>query len=359
MLKNVHLWLPQYIAQTLALRKKAPAPRHILFCFVDHFEPDWNEADIGLQRKRIDTWMEQYPAVADRHKDADGKYPQHTFFYPAEMYLAEHLDKLSELCRAGFGETEIHLHHDGDTAVTLKEKLIRAREDFLRHGLIGKDRGTGDPAYAFIHGNWALNNSRPDGCWCGVDNESGVLAETGCYADFTYPSAPSDTQPVTINRIYYDVHQGRKSHDTGQEVAAGQAVNGKLMLIQGPLCLNWKNRKGGLIPRIENSDVTGNNPPGKDRVDLWVSRNICVKGREEWIFVKVHTHGAVERNSGALLGRPMDGMLTYLEEKYNDGREHILHYVTAREMYNIAKAAEAGLSGDPNEYRDYLIVNNF
>src|SRR5262249_32297077 len=32
-----------------------------------------------------------------------------------------------------------------------------------------------------------------------------------------------------------------------------------------------------------------------------------------------------------------------------------LHFVTAREAYNIVKAAEAGHSGNPNDYRDYLI----
>src|SRR5262249_39602993 len=33
-----------------------------------------------------------------------------------------------------------------------------------------------------------------------------------------------------------------------------------------------------------------------------------------------------------------------------------LHFVTAREAYNIVKAAEAGLSGNPNDYRDYEIL---
>jgi hypothetical protein len=31
----------------------------------------------------------------------------------------------------------------------------------------------------------------------------------------------------------------------------------------------------------------------------------------------------------------------------------VLHYVTAREVYNIIKAAEAGLTGSPHDYRDY------
>lgn len=54
-----------------------------------------------------------------------------------------------------------------------------------------------------------------------------------------------------------------------------------------------------------------------------------------------------------LLGAPIDAMHSYLEERYNDGREYALHYVTAREMYNIARAAEAGKAGDPNQYRDF------
>ena len=45
-----------------------------------------------------------------------------------------------------------------------------------------------------------------------------------------------------------------------------------------------------------------------------------------------------------------------LTRNYNDGKEWILHYVTAREMYNIAIAAMEGKSGDPNEYRDYRLT---
>lgn len=34
------------------------------------------------------------------------------------------------------------------------------------------------------------------------------------------------------------------------------------------------------------------------------------------------------------------------------------HYVTAREMYNLAKAAEAGFAGSVEEARDFLILSN-
>ena len=129
-----------------------------------------------------------------------------------------------------------------------------------------------------------------------------------------------------------------------------------MLIIQGPLALNWKRRKLGIFPKIENSEITKANPPRKDRIDLWVEQGICVKGREDWIFIKVHTHGAQEKNFDCMLGKPMHNMHNYLETKYNDGVNYKLHYVTAREMYNIIKAAEAGEKGEPGEYRDYKLV---
>ncbi len=57
--------------------------------------------------------------------------------------------------------------------------------------------------YAFIHGNWCLANARPDGRWCGVDDELPLLFDTGCYADFTFPAAPDPSQPPIVNQIYW------------------------------------------------------------------------------------------------------------------------------------------------------------
>ncbi|MCA9398827.1 MAG: hypothetical protein KC618_03690, partial [Candidatus Omnitrophica bacterium] len=211
--------------------------------------------------------------------------------------------------------------------------------------------------FAFIHGNWALNNSRKDGRWCGVNNEAKVLREAGCYADFTYPSAPSDTQPGKINSIYYNTSNARqpKSHNKGIDAEVGKFTEADLLIVQGPLTLNWKNRSRGVFPRIENGDLSGANPPTPERVDLWVRQHIHVKGKEDWVFIKVHTHGAPEKNAFTLLGDPMDTMFSYFEENYNDGTNYCLHYVCAREMYNIIKAAEAGERGNPGEYRDYMI----
>ena len=51
----------------------------------------------------------------------------------------------------------------------------------------------------------------------------------------------------------------------------------------------------------------------------------------------------------------MDEAFGYLETAYNDGSAYVLHYVTARELYNIIRAAEAGEVGDPDDYRNYSI----
>ena len=90
-------------------------------------------------------------------------------------------------------------------------------------------------------------------------------------------------------------------------------------------------------------------------MDYWVDTGIHVDGRPEWVFVKVHTHGAPEREAETLLGDAAREMHQHLSEKYNDGQRFSLHYVSAREMYNIAMAAQAGMSGNPGEFRDYVL----
>jgi hypothetical protein len=329
-----------------------------MFCMVDHYEPEWGGAPIGTRLARIERWVTEYAALAGRHRDADGRPPRYTFFYPAEAYHPELLDRLAGLCRAGFGEVELHMHHDGDTPETLRAKLDEAVRAFARHGLLSRERGTGAVRFAFIHGNWALNNSRRDGRWCGVNDELSVLRAAGCYADFTMPSAPSETQTRKINSLYYAGGEpGRpKAHDTGRDAEAGVNPDGALLLVQGPLTLNWRRRKWGVVPRIENGELTGANPPTPHRVALWVREAISVRGRPDWIFVKIFSHGAKPSNTDVLLGPPMDRLFTHLETAYNDGRECRLHYVTARELVNIVRAAERNAPGEPGAYRDDALV---
>ncbi|MGB0134616.1 hypothetical protein [Dokdonella sp.] len=354
--RNMQIWLRSYLARPA--RPKTSGPVHVMFCFVDHFEPMWGGADLAAQRLRVDRWCHDYRAMAGRHRDADGRHPQHGFFYPEEEYVEEHLEKIAALCADGYGEIEIHLHHDNDTPENFCTSMRRFCNTLHeKHGALVRDPRTGELAFAFIHGNWSLDNSRADGRWCGINNELILLRELGCYADFTLPSAPSDTQTSTVNSIYYatDDPKRPKSHDKGEPVHVGGKTVGDLMIVQGPLALNWRSRRFGIIPRIENSDVRRSCPPTPERVDAWIETGIHVEGRPEWVFVKIHTHGTQEGDMDTLLGAEMDAMHEHLETRYNDGENYVLHYVTAREVYNIIKAAEAGKHGDPAQYRDYIL----
>jgi hypothetical protein len=356
--KNLHLWLPAYIKQSFSNHSASHKPIHILFTIVDHFEPYWNGASKDLAHKRVKAWLERLPSILGKFKDADDTSPKHTFFYPEEEYEYECLNMLKDICRQGFGDVEIHLHHDNDTSERLKTKLISfKRVLYERHGLLRRGQETREIMYGFIHGNWALANSRKDGRWCGVNNELRILKDTGCYADFTMPSAPSETQSRKINSIYYGINKPDRprSHDTGIDVEVKKSSEGgELMIIQGPLTLNWSSRKWKIFPRTENGDISFDTPPTPERINLWIDRHIHVKGRPEWVIVKVHTHGAQERNTEMFFNGGFETLYSYLEDRYNDGVNYSLHYVSAWELYNMIKAAESGEMGNPSLYRNYL-----
>ena len=351
MIKALDLWLPAYLRREQTEWQNGTR-RDVLLCFCDHFEPFHNngkkEALACVQR-----WQTDFPKLTEPFRDADGIRPKHTFFYPIEQYDPEVLEKLAELCRGSGCETELHLHHDRDNAENLRRTLERGKENLARHGLLARDR-EGLMRYGFIHGNWALDNSPPHDLHCGVRNELAVLNETGCYADFTMPSAPSRTQTRIINSLYYATATDHpKSHDSGIPSAVGKKGAGDLLLVQGPLGLNWNKYKLGFLPGIENGDLTGKNPPTLRRLRLWLDLNIHVQGRPEWLFVKLHTHGAVPPNLAMCLGAKMQRFHSELAHFARENHGFNFHYVSARELVNILHAAEDGHSGDPGQFRDY------
>ncbi|HQY82687.1 MAG TPA: hypothetical protein PK818_07895, partial [Thermomonas sp.] len=157
--RNMHIWIVDYLRRPA--RPPVDGPTHVMFCFVDHFEPMWGKADADTQHRRVERWCRDYRALASRHRDADGRPPQHTFFYPEEEYVPELLDQLAALCGEGYGEIEVHLHHDNDTEANFRTSVARFR-DLLhaRHGALPRDPASGELRFGFIHGNWCLDNSR-------------------------------------------------------------------------------------------------------------------------------------------------------------------------------------------------------
>lgn len=350
MLRALDKWLVPY------LRRKIPETDEavdVIMAVCDHFEPLHHSDKAGAIR-RIQTWVEKFPGIVNAYQDVDNQPPKHTFFYPVEQYDSDLLGPLAELCHRTKSEVEIHLHHDQASPEATEEALERGRIDLAKHGLLSEDE-LGAIRYAFIHGDWALNNSHPEGRGCGVEREIPILRQTGCYADFTMPSAPSSTQTRRVNTIAYACDlPGRRALDESEAARVDSELRrrdntSELLMIPGSLALNWKHRKWGIIPRIENGDITGVNPPTMRRLQLAQNQRISVAGKPNWVFVKFHTHGGIEKNFDMLLGEPM----RQFHESIANCKNIRVHYATAREMANMVHAAEDGCEGSPNDFRDY------
>ncbi len=277
---------------------------------------------------------DKWPRIADdAPRDAAGQRSQYSFFYPQEEYQRDLLDGLAEIVRLGIGDVEVHLHHENE----LRDSFIRKITDYCcrltcDHGLLRQQDGR--TVFGFIHGNWALDNSRPDGKWCGLNGEIALLRDLGCYADFTMPSIPSATQGRVINQIYWCTNNQDnlpKSFDHGIEATVGGGKHGDLLMITGPTGLRFGER---LMPRVETGEIAGYDLPTPSRVRRWFDLAPTIG---EDIFLKLYTHGAQERNLEPLLNGSLSGLFCWLADEA--ARRNIdIHWATAWQMYQAADA---------------------
>jgi len=273
-------WFPGHVMNSL---RPTSRPTHILFCLVDHYEPGTEHAEVTLERERVSKLLALYPSLADAHADASGRQPRRTWFFPPHYHRYGNLRELVSLCQRGYGEIELHLHHGKtkpDTPENLRATLELCLRDYSRFGIFGSENGR--KRYGFIHGNWALNNSLPEGRFCGVNNELSILRETGCYADFTFPSC-NRSNPRQINSIYYaDTNLHRpKSYSSGVLARAGIGSQAGLLMVQGPVRPVWVDGRLTFGDSLSNS-----RPPTKKLMDAWINTSIHIHGRRDWIIVK-------------------------------------------------------------------------
>lgn len=338
--------------------------QHLIFVVANHFEPgdDLRNSNLDLptQQARLEDWCEQAEAIGMAVRDHDGTPFRHTNFYPAEQYHRPLLERLAELQAAGFGEVEIHLHHgveQPDTAENTRRALVDFRDRISEeHKCLSRESANDQPRYAFVHGNWALANSAGGRC-CGVDSEMQILAETGCYADLTLPSAPDISQVSRINAVYCCGHplDERKAHRSGPSVRVGDQPQLPI-IFTGPLVFDWSRRKKGVpVPRIDNGALTANYPLNVERLNRWRGARIGILGRPEWIFIKLYCHGFFPDDQPAVIGHEMRRFLLEVLELAERTNRFKLHFATAREMFNMAMAAIAGHKGEPGLYRDYKL----
>jgi hypothetical protein len=327
--RNLHVWLPGYLRSRLAAARR-PEPKRVWLLVCDHYEPlAGGRVHFSRALQRVRQWRTTWPEIASRHCDSTGKPAQYTFFYPQEDYQAEIIEPLAEMARMSIADVEVHIHHDGEGERDFVERMS-GFIDLLanRPGLFRKVDGK--LSFGFIHGNWALDNSRPDGRYCGLNNEIQLLRDLGCYADFTLPSAPSATQTSIVNTIYWatDDPLKPKSHDTGIPAAPRSAVKGDLLMVPGPLGLRMFD-DGRLLPRIEMGELAGYDLPTRARTRRWLKLAPAIG---EDVFIKLHTHGADDRNRDALLNGGLDTLFDSIQAECGE-RGVELRYGTAWDVY--------------------------
>jgi len=359
-------WLMRYpFARSRAMfGESAKGPKHLIFTVANHFEPSWKAEgfhDLDGQLRRLDEYHRMARETGEAVRDADGTKFRHTNFYPAEQYYPEILDKMAEMQAEGLGEVEVHLHHgveEPDTAENLRNVLVHFRDLLAeRHKCLSRMDGQGTPMWAFVHGNLALANSC-GGKYCGVDDEMRILQETGCYADMTLPSAPDRTQVPMLNQIYecgLPLDQP-VPHRTGHPVAVFGNKPQLPLIFTGPLIFNWTRRfKGIPVPRLEDGALVYNQPMDLGRLNRWVGANVTVRGRPEWVFVKLYCHGFFDYDQAACIGEGAKRFFSEIIENGEQTGEYKVHFATAREAFNMVSAAIDGRNGNPHDYRDYRL----
>ena len=361
-------WLSRYPfwrAGELVRRLNAPAgKRHLIFTVANHFEPSWDAhnqpVDLGIQIRRLDEWCEKARRIGRAVLDSDGTPFRHTNFYPAEQYHRPLLDRMAELQREGFGEVEIHLHHGvrrPDTEASLRRTIEEFRDALAyEHQCLSRMDGEGRPMYAFVHGNWALANSAGGEC-CGVDSEMQTLEQTGCYADFTLPSVPFQTQVPRINAIYECAGAFDKAvpHRTGPGLKAGSEPRLPI-IFTGPLVFDWSRRvKGMVVPRLDDGVLASNYPMDLARLGRWANAHISIGGRPDWVFIKLYCHGFFPQDQDSVIGDRCRRFFDDVMEESARTGEFDIHFASAREAFNMAMAAVDGRGGEPGLYRDYRL----
>lgn len=325
--------------------------KHLIFVMVDHYEPGLGASGVEKNAR----WCEKFRNISDRHHDDYGNRFRYSWFYPFDHHNEAVMQALSQMAFDGYGEIEMHWHiASADSASPLKmtndtfgPKLQEAIEWFQQFGAMITAEEHPRTAFAYIAGNWDLDSGRNPPGEHGITNQIGELVKHGCYADFTFPAIGSTAQPSKVNNIYYaeDDPKKPKSHDTGADARVGEVVNNRLMIFEGPSTINWDGTlEYGAIekdPRFDPSHIKN-----------WLKANIHVVGRPEWVFAKVYSHGS--QSSSVVLDHDLELLLDSLK-RYCSVHGIKLHFMTAREAYNVVKAAESGKTGNPEDYRDFVI----
>lgn len=334
------LWFPTYVEQSIMSRTSSDDIEHLMFVVADHYEPGFEQVEAMAANE---AWLADYREVVAGKTDSYGNRFVYNWFYPFDQRNDPVLARLQEEVKHGGGELEFHWHKPCLSAEEYGVQLTEAVAWFQSEGAF-QAHDDGNARFAFIAGNWDLDNGRGTGC--GVDDEISQLRRAGGYMDMTYSTLGSPAQPrEIINQLYYVKDtQGAKSYEQGTRVrVGGKTPEDPFLMFQGPLSFHWDLS-------FEYGALESYALPSLKRIKRWIDSHIHVEGKPQWSFVKLYSHGI---QSPDIVKHHLGPMLDQLKAEAEQ-RNIKLHYVSAREAYNIVRAAEAGLEGDPELYRDYI-----
>lgn len=348
--RHAQIWLLPYLKDRLRKATRSAKPKCAWVAITDHYEPLGFNKLLEPALDRVANWRDRWPRIADdAPRDSAGQRPQYSFFYPQEDYRRDLLEGIAEIVRLGVGDVEVHIHHDeaqlqldserrDSFAAKITEFCRRLSDD---HGLLHQQDGR--TVFGFIHGNWALDNSRPDGKCCGLKGEIALLRDLGCYADFTMPTLPEPPQGRVVNQVYWCTNNpdnSPRSFDRGIEATVGGGRRGDLLMFTGPLGLRFTER---VMPRIETGEIAEYDMPTSARARLWFDLAPTIGDN---LFLKLYTHGAHQRNLEPLLSGGLANLFSLLR-KEADRRGIEIHWATAWQMYQAADAVIHGRNPVP------------
>lgn len=336
--RHAEIWLLPFLRERRQRHARGNAPKRVWVAITDHYEPLGLGASASTALRRVAQWRERWPRIAsDAPPDTARQMPQYSFFYPQEEYRRDVVEGIAEIVRLGVADVEIHLHHENETPAVFTRKITEFCEQLTdNHGLLRQIDGR--TVFGFIHGNWALDNSHPQGKDCGLNGEIALLRDLGCYADFTMPSIPSPTQGHVINQIYWCTNNqdGRpKSFDQGIRAEPGKGRQGDLLMITGPVGVRFGGRR---MLRVESGEVAGYDMPAPARVKQWF--DVAPQIGDD-IFIKLYTHGAVERNLEPLLRDGLSNLYKWIADEAME-RNMEFRWATAWQMYQAVDALVNG-----------------
>jgi hypothetical protein len=341
----VYSWMWQEvkgIAAAAVGRDARSAPvKHVVFLMTDHYEP--GRGSQGTDTSEV--WLRRYRTAVDGLVDSYGRKFQYTWFYPYDHKNEKVMRQLNQLVADGYGEVEFHWHHNHDSEASFNLDLADAASWFSQFGAM-VDSNTGKFRFSFIHGNWALDNSAA-AKHCGVSTEISALKRAGGYADFTFSTLSTPAQPGYINKLMHVVDTpAPKSYESGVEAHVGYRGS-DFLLVESPSAFDFPDLS------FEVGALEAKSAYQRHRLNLWLENAPQVKGRDDVRFVRVYTHGITASETlferGAITQIAQDLLRTAGEMHFK------VHFVTAREAYNIIRAIEAGESGDPDLMRNFEI----